>query len=68
MPSYRIDHKIWTVAELDQPQTIEGFLVRAIDTGSGAGAWIATDAIDAPDFTSAVNVSRPRLVRTVDVL
>jgi hypothetical protein len=38
MPLYRIDHKIWTVAELDQPQTIEGFRVRAIDAGSEAGA------------------------------
>jgi hypothetical protein len=65
---YRIHHKIWTVADLDQPQIIQGFLVRAIETGSDAGAWMATDEIDAPDFISAFNLSRPRLVQTVDAL
>jgi hypothetical protein len=68
MHRYRVGHKIWTVAELYDPQTIEGFEVRAVDTGSDAGAWIATDEIDARDFISAFNLSRTRLVRTVDAL
>lgn len=68
MPRYRVSHKIWTVAELFEPQAIEGFEVRAVDTGSDAGAWIATDEIDGPNFITAFNLSRPRLVRTVDAL
>ena len=34
MHRYRINHKIWTVAELDGAQTIEGFEMRAIDNNS----------------------------------
>jgi hypothetical protein len=68
MPTYRIVHKIWTVAELDEARTIEGFQMRAIDTGSDSGAWIAIEEIEAPDFITAFNMSRPRLVRTVDAL
>src|SRR5712675_3131645 len=68
MEQYRIVHKIWTVAELDKVRMINGFQMRAIDEGSDAGAWIATDEIGALDFLAAFNSSRPRLVRTIDAL
>lgn len=68
MPRYRIDHKIWTVAELSEPKTIEGFGMYATRAGTDADAWIATDEIDSPDFISAFHSSRPRLVRTIDAL
>jgi hypothetical protein len=44
--------------------------MRAVDPTDGlkSEAWIACEDADAPDFLSAYNRSRPRLVRTVDAL
>ena len=42
--------------------------MRAVHTNTDANAWIATDFVEAPDFLTAFNTSRPRLLKTVDAL
>ena len=70
MPIYRVSHKIWTVADIDGTPVIEGFQMTAVppEAVGGPQAWLARHDVDAPDFLSAYNMSRPGLVRTVDAL
>lgn len=70
MPQYYVAHKIRTVAELLEPQSINGFTLCTFDPDGEfpQEAWEASEVLEGNDFLEALNRSRERLLSLVDAL